>query len=71
MLFRAAAQIPGISAGHGIAAVSTAGYCGFLAGPPLIGLSAEVVSLPAALGIVVAALAWIALSARHLSPRTA
>jgi fucose permease len=33
MLFRAAAQIPGISAGHGIAAVSTAGYCGFLAGP--------------------------------------
>jgi hypothetical protein len=63
ILFRTAADIPGLSAGHGIAAVSTAGYCGFLAGPPLIGLSAEVLTLPVALGLVVPCLAWIAWSA--------
>jgi hypothetical protein len=63
ILFRTASRIPGISAGSGIAAVSTAGYCGFLAGPPLIGLSAEVLTLPGALGVVVVSLAWIAASA--------
>jgi len=68
ILFRAAAEIPGISAGHGIAAVSTAGYCGFLAGPPLIGLSAEVLTLPGALGLVVLCLAWIAWSAASVQP---
>jgi hypothetical protein len=68
ILFRAAADIPGLSAGHGIAAVSTAGYCGFLAGPPLIGLSAEVLSLPGALGLVVLCLAWIAWSAASVAP---
>jgi len=67
ILFRAANNISGISAGHGIAAVSTAGYCGFLAGPPLIGLCAEALTLPGALGIVVACLAWIAMSARRMS----
>lgn len=67
ILFRSASQIPGVAAGHGIAAVSTAGYCGFLAGPPLIGLCAEALTLPAALGIVVAALAWIAMAARRIS----
>jgi hypothetical protein len=39
---------------------------GFLAGPPLIGLAAEAVTLPGALGLVVVALGWIALSAAHV-----
>ena len=71
ILFRSASNFPGISAGHGIAAVSTAGYCGFLAGPPLIGLCAEAITLPGALGIVVACLAWIAMSARRMSAAAA
>jgi MFS family permease len=33
---------------RGIAAVGTAGYVGFLAGPPVIGLTAEVATLPGA-----------------------
>jgi hypothetical protein len=67
ILFRAASQVRGINAGHGIAAVSPAGYCGFLAGPPLIGVCAELMTLPRALGIVVMSLVWIAASARRIS----
>jgi hypothetical protein len=39
----------GHEAGPALAAVSTVGYAGFLAGPPLIGLLADVTSLRAAL----------------------
>ena len=41
------------SAGAGLAAVNTAGYLGFLSGPAIIGLSADVIGLRAALSIVV------------------
>jgi MFS family permease len=41
ILFLAAANYPGYSAGSGIAAVSTLGYTGFLIGPPLIGYVAD------------------------------
>ncbi len=71
IIFRAAGQLPGVSPGHGLAAVTTAGYCGFLAGPPLIGLVAEVLTLPGALGLVVLCLVGIALAARHVRPRAA
>jgi predicted MFS family arabinose efflux permease len=67
ILFRAAGRVPGVAAGHGLAAVSTAGYCGFLAGPPVIGLAAEAISLPVALALVVAALGAIALQAGALA----
>ena len=53
VVLSAAGQTPGIAAGPAIALVSALGYGGFLVGPPLIGLVAEVVSLPVALGIVV------------------
>jgi hypothetical protein len=66
IVFRAAGALPGVAASEGIAAVGTAGYVGFLAGPPLIGLAAEAVTLPGALGLVVVALGWIALSAAHV-----
>src|ERR687898_371887 len=42
------------AAGPALAAVSTLGYTGFLAGPPTIGLLAETTSLRAALGLVCA-----------------
>ena len=41
IVFSAAGRLPELAPGIGIAAVSTAGYGGFLAGPPLIGLVAE------------------------------
>jgi MFS family permease len=68
IVFRAAGALPGVAASEGIAAVGTFGYVGFLAGPPLIGLAADVVTLQAALGLVVLALAWIARAARHVRP---
>ena len=53
VVFRAAASLPGITPGVGIAAVSTMGYAGFLAGPPAIGGLSELSSLPVALGVLV------------------
>ena len=52
VVFSAAGRLPGLAPGIGIAAVSTTGYFGFLAGPPLIGLVAEMTSLPIGLGVV-------------------
>ncbi len=69
IVFRTASHVPGVPASHGIAAVGTTGYAGFLAGPPLIGLAAEGVTLAGALWIIVAALAWIALLTRDLPRR--
>ena len=43
------------AAGPAVAAVTTIGYLGFLIGPPLIGLAAELLGLSGALGLVVAA----------------
>jgi len=55
-------------AGPAISAVSTIGYLGFLAGPPLIGLVAEAVGLPVALGGVAVLVATIPLLARAAAP---
>lgn len=48
-----AAGRTGATAGAGLAAVNTAGYIGFLSGPPLIGFTANAVGLRGALWIVV------------------
>jgi MFS family permease len=53
IVFRSAASVPGAAAGPSLAAVSTLGYLGFLAGPPIVGGLAELTSLPAALSVVV------------------
>ncbi len=61
--FRRAANLDGIEPGVGVAAVATVAYTGFLAGPPLIGLVAEVIGLRLALtGIPVLAFAVAALT---------
>jgi hypothetical protein len=48
-----------MAASTSIAAVATAGYFGFLAGPPTIGFIAEFTGLPMALGVVVMAISTI------------
>ena len=64
VLFRAAGSTPGVPAGVGIAAVSTIGWFGFLAGPPTIGFAAGEAGLRSALGIVVFSTVAVALLAR-------
>jgi fucose permease len=63
VLFSAAARVPGVEPGRGLAAVATTGYLGFLAGPPLIGVVAEAAGLGIGLGLVSAACACVALRA--------
>jgi MFS family permease len=54
-VFSASGNIPGIAPGIGLGSVTTLGYLGFLTGPPIIGLVADLLGLRAALGLVVAA----------------
>jgi MFS family permease len=72
-LFRSAANEPGVPTGPALAATSSLGYLGFLAGPALIGGLAEATSLrAAALTLVAAATLVFALAgtARPSAPRT-
>lgn len=69
VLFRAGGSTPGLSAGAGVAAVSTVGWLGFLAGPPAIGLVADVVDLRTALVLVVLSIAMLILLAGSATPR--
>jgi len=71
IVFSAAGRLPDLAPGIGIAAVSTAGYGGFLAGPPLIGLVAELGGLALGLGVVAAALALMLAGAGALRPPAA
>jgi len=54
VVLSAAGRTPGLAVGPALAVATTCGYFGFLVGPPLIGLTAELIGLPTALGIVVA-----------------
>jgi HAD superfamily hydrolase (TIGR01509 family) len=69
VLFRAAGSTPGVSAGAGIAAVSTIGWFGFLAGPPAIGVTADAIGLRGALAIVVVSTLALAVLAGSAGPR--
>jgi MFS family permease len=71
VVFRAAGSTPGISPGMALAAVSSTGYLGFVAGPPLIGTLAEAVGLPAALVVLVALGLVVAALARSARPAVA
>lgn len=59
----AAGNARDVKPGPAIAAVSTTGYFGFLAGPPVIGFLAEAVGLGGALYVVVALSATVAVLA--------
>jgi len=52
LIFSAAARIPGMSAGGGLATVATLGYAGLLLAPPVIGAIAAHSSLAVALGVL-------------------
>ncbi len=69
VLFRAAGSMSTVTAGVGVAAVSTIGWLGFLSGPPAIGLAAGVVGLRGALALVVVATVLLALLARTVGPK--
>ena len=64
IVFSAAGHAPGRESGPNIAAVSSMGSIGFLAGPPFIGFLADATSLPIALGSLCLALAGVVLAAR-------
>ena len=67
LLFGAAGNIQGISAGAGIAGVATIGYAGFLVGPPLIGSVAEAASLRAALFLAALLIGTLVFSAKAIA----
>ncbi len=64
VLFAGGGRLEPDAPGRGIAAVTSMGYSGFLAGPPLIGLAAEVTNLQWGLGLTVLAALIIATFAR-------
>ena len=66
LVFGAAARRSQHSPGHGIAAMATLGYGGFLLGPPVIGWLAHLTSLRTALLLVALLAAAIAVLSRHL-----
>jgi len=68
ILFSAAGRTPGMAPGTAIAAVTTAGYSGFLAGPPMVGFAAEWIGLPGALGLLAIAVGSMAAWAKLLNP---
>ncbi len=63
VLFSAAARVPGMSAGGGLAAVATLGYAGLLLAPPIIGSIAAHSNIAVALGVLSASGIVIALNA--------
>jgi len=52
IVFGGGARVKNVAPGAGVAAVTTAGYFGFLLGPPLIGFTAQLTSLRIALAMV-------------------
>ncbi len=65
VLFSAASKVPGVTPAHGIAAVSSIGYLGMMAGPPLIGLVAQHSSLAWGLSAVVLFAVLMGLAAKR------
>jgi MFS family permease len=68
VLFTAAGRVPGAEPGRALAAVASAGYLGFLAGPPLIGFVAEAWTLPTALAGLAMLCAALAAWASSVAP---
>jgi MFS family permease len=69
LIFVAAARIPGMSAGGGLATVATLGYAGLLMAPPVIGSIAAHTNIAVALGVLSLSGIVIAVSARLVTRR--
>jgi fucose permease len=70
LMFSAAGRQPDTPPGPGIAAVSSMGSLGFLAGPPVIGFVADAISLPWALAMLIAGAAVVYALARRANAHT-
>jgi fucose permease len=70
LMFSAAGRQPDMAPGPGIAAVSSMGSLGFLAGPPVIGVLADAISLPWALALLILGAAVVFALARRATCRT-
>jgi fucose permease len=70
LMFSAAGRQPDTPPGPGIAAVSSMGSLGFLAGPPFIGLLADATSLPWALATLILGAVVVFALARRATGRT-
>jgi predicted MFS family arabinose efflux permease len=70
LMFSAAGRQPDTPPGPGIAAVSSMGSLGFLAGPPIIGVLADAVSLPWALATLILGAAVVFALARRATARS-
>ena len=68
LAFHAAAEIPGVTTGGGVAVVAWMGRVGFLLAPPLVGAVADATSLRAGLAVVPVAGAAVAVLAGALRP---
>jgi MFS family permease len=66
LIFAAAARIPGMSAGGGLATVATLGYAGLLMAPPLIGAIAAHTNIAVALGVMALSGIVIAANSRRV-----
>jgi MFS family permease len=66
LVFSAAGHAPAGESGPNIAAVSSMGSIGFLAGPPFIGFFAEATSLPLALATLCLGLAVVTIAGRRI-----
>jgi MFS family permease len=70
LIFAAAARMPGMSAGGGLATVATLGYAGLLLAPPLLGSIAAHTNIAVALGILSISGIVIAANARMVNRQT-
>jgi len=68
LIFAAAARMPGMSAGGGLATVATLGYAGLLMAPPLLGAIAAHTNIAVALGILSFSGIVIAANSRRVMP---
>lgn len=66
LVFSAAGNVPDLPSGAGIAGVATIGYAGFLAGPPAIGLIADVSSLRVSMLLVALLAGFLIVGSRAL-----
>jgi fucose permease len=70
LMFSAAGRQPDTPPGPGIAAVSSMGSLGFLAGPPVIGVLADAISLPWALAMLILGAVVVFALAQRATGRT-
>jgi MFS family permease len=68
LIFAAAARMPGMSAGGGLATVATLGYTGLLMAPPLLGAIAAHTNIAVALGILSLSGIVIAANSKRVRP---